>query len=685
MNNIPAVTKTATSPSNAEPYSPTVAPELTVVMIYALTLFAGIALYYAALRLRTPRLSQITPQTRESLRGDVERRLNEWVQRGAKTEIIQFLNNDNSTHLSLWHLESTTFPRIWSSPLFSRLQQLNINPMYLSELPEDLCDLTSLRELSFWSERITTLPTQISKLTNLELLAITGGSIQAIPPQIGNLTNLRTLRLEGSELSSLPDEISNLTNLRSLSLLSVRSLPPQVTLLTNLEMLEFAPVVRMPISLCMFSWLLQLRTPHLTTFKELMNTVIDSRNPLRRSIGSEICQLINLKTLVFSEITSLPAEIGLLSNLQSLKLFASDLTSLPREIGRLTSLTQLECTANYRLRELPNEIMDLSSDCAITLTRNGFTPAISNNIRNLTTSSGYRGPSFAITIREIDQQMRNDFSVEELLTELFNEINETYVAFKNIPGDDIDSRALQAWLARLHFMQDFNCGPERKMWMINIIIKYLKLADENRSYRQDFGAIITEAAESCGDRVAYYCILLDIAYQLTKIDIRDMKKLADFLTKGFWAISMLEKIAQDKIKILWFVDDIEVFLAYPVKLRERLNLPINIKDMIHHNLCGVREVDLEEAYQMVSRKLADKKAYLEFLATHDKWKQSLKVNYSREFAAIEKTRNDQSERAVTKKGYKVYNLIEATYIRSLIELTATALNEADGSTASSSG
>jgi hypothetical protein len=54
-------------------------------------------------------------------------------------------------------------------------------------------------------------------------------------------------------------------------------------------------------------------------------------------------------------------------------------------------------------------------------------------------------------------------------------------------------------------------------------------------------------------------------------------------------IEQLEQIAREKVKTLRFVDEIEVYLAYPVKLKERLDLQIDVKDMLYFGCSGVTE------------------------------------------------------------------------------------------------
>ncbi len=79
------------------------------------------------------------------------------------------------------------------------------------------------------------------------------------------------------------------------------------------------------------------------------------------SLPPEIGRLTNLTTLVlgFNELTALPPEIGQLTKLTGLGLWENQLASLPPEIGRLTRLTELGFWGN-RLASLPPEIGQLT-------------------------------------------------------------------------------------------------------------------------------------------------------------------------------------------------------------------------------------------------------------------------------------------------------------------------------------
>jgi internalin A len=91
------------------------------------------------------------------------------------------------------------------------------------------------------------------------------------------------------------------------------------------------------------------------------------------SLPAEIGRLSNLEVLTLSrnELTSLPAEIGRLSKLRSLLLTGNRLTSIPPEIASLSSLTNLVLSGNF-LTSLPNEFSQLSSLVSLDLSDNEF-------------------------------------------------------------------------------------------------------------------------------------------------------------------------------------------------------------------------------------------------------------------------------------------------------------------------
>ena len=81
------------------------------------------------------------------------------------------------------------------------------------------------------------------------------------------------------------------------------------------------------------------------------------------SVPAQLGQLTNLTTLDLSRnrLTSVPAELGQLTNLIRLDLPHNQLTSVPAELGQLTNLTKLDLSNNH-IESLPKCLLDLPID-----------------------------------------------------------------------------------------------------------------------------------------------------------------------------------------------------------------------------------------------------------------------------------------------------------------------------------
>jgi internalin A len=103
-------------------------------------------------------------------------------------------------------------------------------------------------------------------------------------------------------------------------------------------------------------------------------TTFDLSENQLTSIPPEIGQLTNLSMLFFynNQLTTLPSEIGKLSNLIDLFLYNNQLTALSPEIGHLNNLTRLYLNANL-LTTLPSDIGKLSNLIELFLNNNQLT------------------------------------------------------------------------------------------------------------------------------------------------------------------------------------------------------------------------------------------------------------------------------------------------------------------------
>ncbi len=145
------------------------------------------------------------------------------------------------------HNALNSFPRIL---LHLPLEDLFLGHTGISELPEDIGQMTTLKSLSLWDNNMTELPTSIGNLQQLEMLSLSDNGIGELPESFAQLQNLKSLYM-GSEYSgggnghsfdALPEAILQLTSLETLNLSYgyLISIPPEIAQLTQLKSLDLS-------------------------------------------------------------------------------------------------------------------------------------------------------------------------------------------------------------------------------------------------------------------------------------------------------------------------------------------------------------------------------------------------------------------------------------------------------------
>ncbi|CAB9524544.1 LRR receptor-like serine threonine-protein kinase [Seminavis robusta] len=238
--------------------------------------------------------------------------------------------DDNGRLLSLkfWYannLDGTIPPEI--SLLRESLEELSISwsLQLKGNIPSEVGMMTRLEFLHFSTTKLSgTLPTEVGQLQSLELLMISGSElVGTLPTELGNLSSLFGLGSERANFSgSIPTEILRLSNLKILllsecPLLDIKSFLTEVV--GNLHNLE---------ALRLGYW-----KPGGFT-----------------SIPSEIGKLTNLGSLQLMDFHlngTIPSEMGLLTKLRFLNLARNSITgTLPEELTMMSQLRQLLIRAN---------------------------------------------------------------------------------------------------------------------------------------------------------------------------------------------------------------------------------------------------------------------------------------------------------------------------------------------------
>lgn len=466
-------------------------------------------------------------------------------------------------------------------------EDLDLSSLHLKSLPDFLGSLINLEELNLSDNRLASIPDSVSDITLLKRLDLSCNGFDRVPDIVFSLTGLTALELGGSRLQTLSDMIERLTHLKVLNLSDVHGLTSLPESLGNLSELE-------------------------------------------------------ILTLSSSSVTSLPESLGNLRRLQYLGAEDCCLTTLPESFGNLSRLTYANLSRNP-LRSLPGNIFRLPPNCQVSLSACRFSDQILGRLQEVTRTRGYSGPRIRFDMASLELE-NSCFSLADYLKRFLKISGRASVDLSFITNLSIYEKGqIQMWFSRLSGVANFRQEGETKKCFAQRILSYIEFASKDEGFRDVLLGVVDGASKTCGDRVILSVLHIDLAYQLATMDKSDPQKVADLLKRGPGALGILEEIARNKIPTLGIVDEIEVYLAYPIQLKEVLGLPINTDKMLHFEVSGVTAQDLEQARQEVQAFFDDKEALLRFLVGQEIWLDLLKKTFPERHEALDRLRFKEVE------------------------------------------
>jgi E3 ubiquitin-protein ligase SspH2 len=287
--------------------------------------------------------------------------------------------------------------------------------------------------------------------------------------------------------------------------------------------------------------------------------------------------------------------------------YGNQLTELPTLPA---SLRVLDVSSN-RLTHLPASVFGMPYEGEVNAEGNSFSPVFLNQAHKAMLAPGYNGPQicFEMAFRSVGEAVRGWFGYDE------------QAQIRRWQAHSIESNA--AGFAR--FLFRLKAGVDDNAEFKAGVATWLTKLSQDRELRQLTFLAAQGATMTCEDRVALtYNDLtkLNHAYAVSRGDYDN--SLAEIVERGRGAFRLdaLERIARKKAQALWLVDKVEVYLAYQVKLRNRLRLPTDIANMHFFCFSRVNARDLEDAVQEVlARERLEFPQY--FLVEWEPWQQVL--------------------------------------------------------------
>lgn len=311
-------------------------------------------------------------------------------------------------------------------------------------------------------------------------------------------------------------------------------------------------------------------------------------------------------------------------NLHNVILSFNQLSTLPENIcSEWSHLHALDLEGN-ELTSLPNDILALPNGSRVYLDNNPLSPRIRTRLRECTRVPHYQGPQFFFSMA-VKEQGYTDIPLEKIVKSWFDKLafpfsSESESAWQAI-NDEVMAQSFAQFLKRLI---ENNVNNSVKSFSVDIVNRLSRL-EKNKDLRDLIFPIAKEGLGSCEDRITFALNEMQQAEMVFDVECgkydTSLKKLI-LLARQQFRLNALANIAAEKVKNLNFVDVIEVYLGYQVKLRESLGLDMGTEKMCYFDPDSITKQDLKLADFRVKQE--ENKNFKRYFAAWEPWHSVLK-------------------------------------------------------------
>ncbi|ECG8514085.1 hypothetical protein DLR11_07275 [Salmonella enterica subsp. salamae] len=531
---------------------------------------------------------------------------------------LRALKKSGESRLDLHDLDLTSLP-----PLPDGITELNVRGNSLSALPDNLpasleiLDVSynelsimperlpaGLRELTLHKNTLTKLPEDLPQ--GLEVLNVSKNKLTRLPETLPE--KLRKLYVDENSITDLPATLP--PGLKELHVKSnrLKALPDILPNGLKKLFVAFNDLTHLPERLPSRLKELNVSSNQLTTLPETLPSGLKelnvSGNPLTALPEILPSGLKELNVSV-NQLTALPETLP--SGLKELNASDNQLTTLPEALP--SGLETLNVESNP-LTTLPECIV---SDLHATIFADGnrLSERAMQRLQELMSADDYEGsrvvfsmrrPSATRTIQPLHQAVRNWLPFHEA---------EKWRAFET----NTNAEAFSGFLDYLLETQN----AKNPGFMAEVSALLMRLADDD-ALREKAFAITIEATERCEDRVTYTYHSIQCALLIYDIEKGDFdSRLSELITLGreVFRLQQIEQIAQEKVRRMYLVDPIEVFLGYQNCLRDVFELKTVTKEMRFFKVSGLTRTDLQQAEERIKK--AENASFRQWFARWDPW------------------------------------------------------------------
>ncbi|MBH5372761.1 NEL-type E3 ubiquitin ligase domain-containing protein [Bradyrhizobium glycinis] len=331
-----------------------------------------------------------------------------------------------------------------------------------------------------------------------------------------------------------------------------------------------------------------------------------------------------------NQLTHLPAALP--DTLWRLDVSDNRLTHLPDSFP--ASLITLHASGN-RLTSLPENLLtELRHASVVSLRRNPLSERVQTNLATAMHAEGYEGPLVSYSFSTAGGTTQGSVRpLGEAVADWLKDEPETLALWQSF-GRERGAQDYARFLDKLR--QTVNYGDEAFQ---DAVRDDLRKAARSPRLRGQYFLLAFDAISTCQDRITLTWNGMQTARLNVEVEDGDFdENLQGILERGriLFRLDVLERIAREKVRSLSFVDEVEVYLAYQVKLRDALELQPVAPKMRFERFSYVTEADIALAETSVREQEAA--GFADFLATRwEPWQAVLKRFAPEDHAAM-KTR-----------------------------------------------